>query len=502
MAPCFFAVLGCAQVLGVEKKDCHNACASATAQLVCDENGDATEHECGADLFCSDGKCQSAIVSIAASPTHTCAAKIDGSVWWWGPPLPGFLVDWASTPTSVPLPAGKRAIAVTTGLVHDCAILVDVGSTDTSGSIYCWGINNFGQLGIPVADLQSHFIARVPNLPSQMASIEAGFGHTCARSVDGKVYCWGANYLGQSGQKQDLTCAQTAAADDIDKASTLPGAAAPPGPAVAFPAGAGPIEELATKVHTSCARTGGSLYCWGSNCGEGPHNGYLGNKCVTPEPTDPGDPAAGLPLGGQLQLDPSDPNNCYLWKPTQMAFPGDLMVSGVAGVGLSFASTFMIEIAQSGSARVFAWGANQRGQLGAGSKETALWSPASVKLANEGGVTTLLGATDLIPSVGSDFCALTTSGLLCWGANDCGELRWGPDHVWSISARPSMMTIPRNDRGRLAIGLIARGDDYACAVAPGPSDISCWGREEFLGDARSTSGGCVDEPVQVTWGPR
>ncbi len=64
------------------------------------------------------------------------------------------------------------------------------------GSVYCWGANEFGQLGnndyfdsaVPV------HVAGIDNI----ALLAAGDDHTCAAN-ESAMYCWGRNTRGQLG---------------------------------------------------------------------------------------------------------------------------------------------------------------------------------------------------------------------------------------------------------------------------------------------------------------
>jgi alpha-tubulin suppressor-like RCC1 family protein len=86
---------------------------------------------------------------------------------------------------------------VTVGYGYSCAIIED-------GSVYCWGANDFGQLGTGTTE-PSAVPVRVADL-SGVVSIEAAmsypgsqYTHTCVRTQDGKAFCWGYNGSGELG---------------------------------------------------------------------------------------------------------------------------------------------------------------------------------------------------------------------------------------------------------------------------------------------------------------
>jgi alpha-tubulin suppressor-like RCC1 family protein len=66
-----------------------------------------------------------------------------------------------------------------------------------TGSIQCWGQNNFGQLGTPFGGSSSQWPV-IARLTSDFTDISAGAAHVCASGANG-VVCWGSNLLGQRG---------------------------------------------------------------------------------------------------------------------------------------------------------------------------------------------------------------------------------------------------------------------------------------------------------------
>lgn len=101
---------------------------------------------------------------------------------------------------AVDLGAGHTAIAVTTGNAHTCAILED-------RTLKCWGYGGSGALG---QDSHRFFgdqpgeVAAMPPVDlgagQRVASVSAGYHHTCARLRGGKVKCFGQGEQGQLGQ--------------------------------------------------------------------------------------------------------------------------------------------------------------------------------------------------------------------------------------------------------------------------------------------------------------
>ena len=72
---------------------------------------------------------------------------------------------------------------------HACAATV-------SGALYCWGTNSEGQAGPGTATIAEPVL--VPSAVS-FAAVSANGTHTCVLGSDGHAYCMGANGLGQLG---------------------------------------------------------------------------------------------------------------------------------------------------------------------------------------------------------------------------------------------------------------------------------------------------------------
>jgi alpha-tubulin suppressor-like RCC1 family protein len=109
--------------------------------------------------------------------------------------------SYADVPDPIIVPGLSSGIlSIGAGGYHSCAVIQ--GATAAAGaSAVCWGKNSEGQLGIG-SNSPTFNSSPLPvlGLDSGVASLAAGFEHTCARMINGTVYCWGDNVNGQIGQ--------------------------------------------------------------------------------------------------------------------------------------------------------------------------------------------------------------------------------------------------------------------------------------------------------------
>jgi alpha-tubulin suppressor-like RCC1 family protein len=143
----------------------------------------------------------SGVAAVAVGEGGTiCAAKQDGTVWCWGANDVGQLGIGTTTPpltppqtTPVQVPGLTNVTALAAGFEFTCALKSD-------GTIWCWGRNEMGQLGIGtsgVANNQSSPV-QVPVVNNAVA-IDASGQQACWLNAAGKVFCMGANEFGQLG---------------------------------------------------------------------------------------------------------------------------------------------------------------------------------------------------------------------------------------------------------------------------------------------------------------
>src|SRR5436190_20214158 len=91
---------------------------------------------------------------------------------------------------------GHKAVAIAAGFYHACALL-------DNGRVRCWGQGSAGQLGYGntnnVGDDETPAAAGPVELGGKAVAITAGGFHTCAILDNGRVRCWGLNWRGELG---------------------------------------------------------------------------------------------------------------------------------------------------------------------------------------------------------------------------------------------------------------------------------------------------------------
>lgn len=140
------------------------------------------------------------ITEAAAGSAHSIALKSDGTVWTWGSNASGQLGDGSTT-------SRKLAAQVKTSKNTSLTGIIAIAAGDnfglalkSDGTVWAWGVNSAGQLGIGSTTSQS-FAVQV-KLSSGVAlsgiqEIACGSAYAAALKSDGTVWAWGSNSNGQ-----------------------------------------------------------------------------------------------------------------------------------------------------------------------------------------------------------------------------------------------------------------------------------------------------------------
>jgi alpha-tubulin suppressor-like RCC1 family protein len=143
----------------------------------------------------------SGTATAIAVGTENAYAVVNGAVWCWGNNYSGQLgigqIDTSTVGTSTPVMALgiTGATAVAGGDLHACAV--------AGGGVWCWGENDYGELGRGMVDTGSTIADATPAkviapAASGMVAVTTGWKTSCGMSASG-VYCWGMNSDGEVG---------------------------------------------------------------------------------------------------------------------------------------------------------------------------------------------------------------------------------------------------------------------------------------------------------------
>jgi alpha-tubulin suppressor-like RCC1 family protein len=143
------------------------------------------------------------ITKIAGGGFFSLALDTNGNVWAWGDNTYGEL---GNTPpaTGVPVKVQFSGVSVTPFITDIAAGGSHALAIDSSGNVWAWGYNYYGQLGNGTANNQSTAVKVWDAATRGIATaVSAGLDHSLL-IANGIVYSCGHNYNGQLGNGGDL----------------------------------------------------------------------------------------------------------------------------------------------------------------------------------------------------------------------------------------------------------------------------------------------------------
>lgn len=368
----------------------------------------------------------SGYVQVAVGASHSCALRHDGQVWCWGANNFGQLGIGSNIGSPVPVQARSPAAGFGSNNIASIgALYFGNCALNTAGRAFCWGGNSYGELGDGTITTRLN-PARVRGLGAGMQTLATGTYSTCAIDAGGRAWCWGRNSEGQVG---DGTTGQATAPVAVDTS------------AAGF--GQGNIATIATGGSHACAiNAAGRAFCWGNNL-----YGQLG-----------------INFGG----------NRFTPASVSVVTPG-FGTRNIAQIAVGVEHSCARNVA----GRLFCWGRDTDGQTGTGSVPFgSLGVPTHTDTSASG-----FGVRNIAHVVTGAFgaCALNTPGrAYCWGRNGSGQVGDGT-------------TLNRNapvQVARLGTGLrdISTKLNHSCAI-DADGDVWCWGSNAAgqLGDGTTTN---------------
>jgi alpha-tubulin suppressor-like RCC1 family protein len=133
-------------------------------------------------------------VFVDAGAHHSCGIKTNGTLWCWGFNVTGAVGqgNWTFQFVSpVQVGTGTDWSRVSTAIGENTCAL------KTTGTLWCWGSNNAGQLG--VGDSTNRNVPTQVGTATDWTQLETNRDRTCGIRNAGQLWCWGENGYGTLG---------------------------------------------------------------------------------------------------------------------------------------------------------------------------------------------------------------------------------------------------------------------------------------------------------------
>jgi alpha-tubulin suppressor-like RCC1 family protein len=350
----------------------------------------------------------------------------------------------SASASAPPASGGGAWTQVATGTFHTCALR----SHDASGQLWCWGLDNHGELGIGSTKNQRRPV-RVPGA-DDWSSVTAGHDDSCGIRTDGSLWCWGYDGHGQLG---DGGTADVSRPEQIGSARWLT--------VVGNPG----MVHTSNDAHTCGIRSDHTMWCWGQN-----NAGQLGLGTRTDEllPTQVGtdDDWQALDAGNLGTCAVRTDATMWCWG---RAFYGDAdqsdrtvptrigSASDWATVATSGYQTCGLKTDQT----LWCWGANSHGAVGNGTTHIVK-NPLQIGTAHWTDIDTGVATT----------CGTQQATLWCWGEGPNASLKLLRPSPTEVTAGPAQWASDTSVSFR-----------HGCAVG-GNASLWCWGADNHgqLGD--------------------
>ena len=370
---------------------------------------------------------------------YSSCVKLNTNSYCWGDNSQGQLGLDSSSPGVAAatnrgsVPNGVTFTYLSSREYSSCAIGSD-------GKAYCWGQDNYGQLGNavsgnpngdmgPVAVAQGAVPAGVT-----FTQITMGGYHACAIGSNGKAYCWGYNSANNLG---DGTFTQRNTPVAVSQG--------------AVPAGVTFTKIAAGWYHTCAIGSDGKAYCWGDDS-----NGALGNTTTTS------------------------------YTSTPVAVSQGAVPAGVTFTQIAAGISNTCAIGSDGKA--YCWGDGHNGELGDNSGSSQFTAVA----VSQGAVPAGVSLVSIAPGY-QHTCAIGSNGkAYCWGYNSSYNLGDGTN----IQRNTPVAVIQGGMPSGVTLAGIATGGYHTCALSTN-NKVYCWGDNSYGQIGNGTSGGSVVNPTTV-----
>lgn len=173
--------------------------------------------------------------AVSVGAQEICAYDTDRKMWCWG------VSRGTTQPVDGLLPSRVETDAIFSRV--EAGVGAGCGVVNGDGTAYCWGLHQFGYLGI------GNISGSTPQPITGgflFSDVELGWEHGCGRTTTQALVCWGRNTRGQIGD-------------------SVAGSGGVFGRAPTLVAGGRSWREVATGANRSCGIDNARrLYCWGA----------------------------------------------------------------------------------------------------------------------------------------------------------------------------------------------------------------------------------------------
>lgn len=396
------------------------------------------------------------VKSLISGSDHTCIVLKNGQMQCWGLNdlrQAGIALNSSGspygllTPTLVQHLPGKVMFAKA-GVAHSCAVIED-------GSVYCWGTNYYGQLGIGKIN-QTLGSPKPVALPYAVTDLALGSNHTCALLADKTVWCWGDNDNGQASENLNPSHAS----------ATLPSAAK---------------SIASSELHTCVIVQQDDVYCWLESRGYA-SNDEINNADYATKISALPNSIQAISVGINFTCAAPKSGGVLCWgtntegqlgNQKQLSSTLPIAVNGINENVIALTSGRYHTCALTEDGKVKCWGANFTGQVAA-DRLTKIYTATQVAPLPE---------IKQITTSDNFSCALSVSGAVyCWG----GTL--------ATTSGNGVVQIPNLSEGGITLG----SSNYKMCVLLTDGSIKCW-QIKSRGETEDANATQFTTPKQESW---
>lgn len=363
------------------------------------------------------------VACVGDSPGDTTPSQPDASVADVAP------ATETSTPPPAPDAGPVHIVSVDEGDFFGCALISD-------GTVWCWGDNSLGQLGISPPGQDSIPATQVPNLTG-VTAIAVGGSSVCVIKGDASVWCWGESTQWQTAHDPDANADPFCGSNRCN-------------PTPSQVTGVYALQVSVNGSNACAITTNHTVMCWGSN----------------------GSGECGLP---------ATPDQAHALPTVIGAGSKPFNAASFVSVRLGYFAAGVCALDSTG--QVWCWGKNTLGALGhdAGASGDLSYMTTG-NFYNYVPSVAFTNAIDFI--AGAATCAVKNDGTVwCWGSNHTNYLT-----LDAGDGNPHPMPVQvKTVAGATSIGI----GNAACALVDGGS-VYCWGAGTGgLSSGAGFDGGCT-----------